>query len=242
MGNIKVIPNVLIHEFLIGASLSGVDPVGTEYSFDYDNESSGPFVVGDALSWTGGTGLLAVLVDNGTTGSMIIVLTSGIAPTDGLTITGAPSGATCDVDGIVTLIGDFDSGETVRRGRYRRYYNLADGGLIDIDETIAVDGFKVRDVLITAPGITAVSFYIVDRDSKSVFAGSETPVSGNAFREWKDFGIIVAPGCKFKVVGTGTLSDAGRIMFILENGWSASIFDFATSLGRDSRPPGMARP
>jgi hypothetical protein len=242
MALIKVIPNVLIHEFLTGASLSGVAPVNVEYSFDYDNEASGPFVVGDALSWTGGTGLLADLVDNGTTGSMTIVLISGVVPTDGLTITGAPSGATCDVDGVVTLVGDCDSNETIKRGRYRRYCNLADGGLIDIEESVAINGFRVKDVLISAPGITAVIFYVVDRDSNAVCAGSATVTTGNGFNEWIEPGLLVAPGCKFKVVGTGTLTDAGRIMFILDNGWGASVFDFAPSIGRESRPPGMDRP
>lgn len=165
MAEIKVIPNVLIHEFSTGASLSGVAP-------------------------TGGS----------------------------------------------------DSEETIKRGRYRRYYDLTDGGLVDIEESVAINGFRLKDVLISAPGITAAIFYVVDRDSNDVCAGSATITAGNGFVEWIEPGLLVAPGCKFKIVGTGTLSDAGRVMFILDSGWGASIFDFAPSLGRESRPPGKIRP
>jgi hypothetical protein len=74
------------------------------HSFDYDNEASGPFSTNDKLSWgsggTAGTGILLVLDDGGTTGNMIIHLTSGVAPTDNEEITNGT--ATCDVNGTVT--------------------------------------------------------------------------------------------------------------------------------------------
>jgi hypothetical protein len=68
----------------------------------YDNESGGPFTVGEILSWgtggTAGTGTLSVLDDQGSTGTMDFILLSGVVPVDGLTITGVLSGATCDAD------------------------------------------------------------------------------------------------------------------------------------------------
>lgn len=73
-----------------------------DVSFAYDNEASGPFIVGEPLSWTGGTGVLSSLTDNGTIGSMSVSVSSGVVPSDGLTITGGTSSATCDVDGTVT--------------------------------------------------------------------------------------------------------------------------------------------
>jgi hypothetical protein len=79
---------------------------GITHSFAYDNESGGPFQEDELLSWgtgvTSGTGLLLALDDNGATGNMYFQLLTGIAPTDGLTITGSTSSATCDVDGSVT--------------------------------------------------------------------------------------------------------------------------------------------
>lgn len=79
---------------------------GITHSFAYDNEAGGPFQEDEVLSWgtglTAGTGLLLALDDNGATGNIYIQLLTGIAPTDGLEITGGISSATCDVDGAVT--------------------------------------------------------------------------------------------------------------------------------------------
>lgn len=78
--------------------------VNITHSWDYDGETDGPFVVCDRLEWgsdeTAGTGLLLVLTDNGTTGSMAIHLTSGVAPSDNVSIASGPK--SCDVNGSVT--------------------------------------------------------------------------------------------------------------------------------------------
>lgn len=80
------------------------------HRFAYDGESSGPFVLGERLSWgsggTAGTGVLLVLDDDGSTGNFDIHLTSGVAPTDNETITGGTSSATCAVNGTVTEVSD----------------------------------------------------------------------------------------------------------------------------------------
>jgi hypothetical protein len=79
---------------------------GITHQWDYDNESGGPFSEDETLSWgtgaTAGTGILLALNDQGATGTMWIQLLTGVAPTDGLQITGGSSSATCDVDGSVT--------------------------------------------------------------------------------------------------------------------------------------------
>lgn len=58
----------------------------------------------EAVTWTGGTGQLIAVdnVDDDSTSKMWIQLLTGVAPTDGLTITGGSSGATNDVDTTVT--------------------------------------------------------------------------------------------------------------------------------------------
>jgi hypothetical protein len=79
---------------------------GITHQFAYDNEASGPFTEDEIISWgtgaTAGTGLLLALDDDGATGTIWMQLLTGVAPTDGLTITGGTSSATCDVNGTVT--------------------------------------------------------------------------------------------------------------------------------------------
>jgi len=79
---------------------------GITHEWDYDNEASGPFSENETLSWgtgsSAGTGALLALDDNGSTGTMWVQLLTGVPPTDGETITGGTSSATCDVDGTVT--------------------------------------------------------------------------------------------------------------------------------------------
>jgi hypothetical protein len=241
MSAIKVVPDVLIHRFLVGGVITGVVPTGVSYTFDYDNEAGGPFTLGEAISWTGGTGSLAVLVDDGATGSMTILLATGVAPSDGLTITGGASSATADVDGDITLVNYSDSVQTVRRGRYRLYSDLTDGGLVDIAEEDATNGFGIRSVLINVPGITSLQFSIVDRDGNAVSAGTELLSGGGGYIDWKGAGVVVPPGCKFKATGVGTVSSAGEIMFVFCPGWRASIFDNSVQLGSSNLVPDMDR-
>lgn len=76
------------------------------HQFDYNNETGGPFTLGEDLSWgtggTAGTGILSIIIDNGATGTIDFILTSGVLPTDTLTVTGTSSSATADVSGSVT--------------------------------------------------------------------------------------------------------------------------------------------
>src|SRR3990167_382670 len=72
------------------------------YRFAYDGEASGPFTVGETLTFgtPAGTAVLAELHDNGTTGFMTIgPMLSGSVPTDNSTIEGAT--ATANVNGTV---------------------------------------------------------------------------------------------------------------------------------------------
>ncbi|HMA79064.1 MAG TPA: hypothetical protein VKP88_08145 [Candidatus Paceibacterota bacterium] len=82
--------------------------LGTTHSCKYDNESGGPFTVGEILSFGDGqTGELIALTDDGTTGELFIRMISGsfdsngglILPADNATITGGLSSATANVNG-----------------------------------------------------------------------------------------------------------------------------------------------
>lgn len=135
-----------------------------------------------------------------------------------------------------------DSGETIRRGRYRKYSDLTDGGLIDIAEAIAHEGFTVQRVYVSMPGVTGIDLFVVDRDGDDSFVGNITLTAGNGYAEWEAPGIFIPPGCQFKAKSLQALTADGQLVFILGNGWDIAVFDEFPSLGRDNRPPGMDRP
>lgn len=79
-----------------------VGPLG--YRFEYDTEASGPFVVGETLTFASpaGTAVLSYFRDLGTVGEMYIgPMLSGTLPTDNSTILGGTSAATAAVNGAV---------------------------------------------------------------------------------------------------------------------------------------------
>lgn len=94
--------------FSVGGVASGEDYVlvGPQgFTFQYDAEASGPFVVGETLTFTSpaGTAVLAALVDQGTTGLMIMgPMVTGSVPVDNSTISGGTSSATAAVNGAVS--------------------------------------------------------------------------------------------------------------------------------------------
>lgn len=93
--------------FSVGGVVSGEDniqvgPLG--YRFSYDGEATGPFVVGETLTFTSpaGTAKVAAVRDLGSTGEIYIgPMLSGSVPSDNSTITGGTSGATAAVNGLV---------------------------------------------------------------------------------------------------------------------------------------------
>ena len=75
--------------------------LGTTHSCKYDNEASGPFTVGETLTFGGGaTAELIQLTDNGVDGILYFRLIGTTIPLDNETITGGTSSATANVDGI----------------------------------------------------------------------------------------------------------------------------------------------
>ena len=63
---------------------------------------TGTFNAFEAVSWTGGTGQMLAINSTTAATKMWIQLLTGVAPTDGLTITGGGSSATVDVNATVT--------------------------------------------------------------------------------------------------------------------------------------------
>lgn len=90
-------------------TLTGTLPnAGASHTLNYDNEASGPFTVGETLTFGGaGTAELLALDDNGLTGSMVIRMISGSTPADNESISGGTSSATADVDGAPAAVGGF---------------------------------------------------------------------------------------------------------------------------------------
>lgn len=64
----------------------------------YDNEASGPFVAeGALLTWSGGTGFIVTVVDQGTVGKLHVALISGVRPTNNQVLT--QGSTTADTNG-----------------------------------------------------------------------------------------------------------------------------------------------
>lgn len=113
------------HSFAYDGETGGAPATNDNYAwglfFNYDNESGGPFTVGEALTIGSAKARLLALDDNGLTGSMVVAVESG-TPADNDTITGLSSSATADVNGtpagastgggVMTLLAVDDDGAT----------------------------------------------------------------------------------------------------------------------------------
>ena len=74
------------------------------YQARYDNEASGPFVAeGANLTWTASVGFIVKVIDNGTTGTLIYALVSGVPADDGDVITQGSTTADTDLDSQLLL-------------------------------------------------------------------------------------------------------------------------------------------
>ena len=73
---------------------------GITHQFNYDNEVSGPITDSTVMTWTGGSGQVLAVDDNGTTGTIWFQLLTGTAPVNNDVVT--VGAATADVNGSVT--------------------------------------------------------------------------------------------------------------------------------------------
>lgn len=160
----------------VAGLVSGEDRVllgrdrGDHYSFAYDNETNGPFALGESLSWSGGAGTIQKLTDSGTTGTMEIRLTSGAVPSDNTPITGSTNSpaATCLVNGSVTAVPTLEKDTyTLTAG------NNSGNGTIVVNETISSDDPASGIVRVYNSSTTAY-----DRYAYTSFSGSTFTLSG----------------------------------------------------------------
>lgn len=75
---------------------------GITHEITVDTPSATDFSAVEAVSWSGGTGLMVAINDVNAPTKMWIQLLTGAAPTDNQVITGGTSGATCQVNVTVT--------------------------------------------------------------------------------------------------------------------------------------------
>lgn len=264
METIKVIPNVLIQRFINGASILGVAPVGgsvvgevvssvAELTGIYDLTLDIFPVVPDTLVLTftnSGTPADQNVFNVDADGELVHVAGSGNGGTGTLDfLTGAlhvelnvPGDYTGGADDIVA---DYDhggdSGETIERGRYRKYAALTDGGLVDIPIANNKCGYRVNAIFASLPGIATLDLEIVDREGHSASVGSITLSSGNGYRDCGFPGVFIAPGCQFKISTKAALSGDGEFMLVLGEGWAESPFAGSGILGSENRVPDMQR-
>lgn len=95
--------NVTFTALGLGSGTDRILVTALGYLYAYDNEVGGPFSLDETLTFTApaGTAKLEDLVDDGTTGWMIVRLLTGSVPQDNSTITGGTSLATGAVNGLV---------------------------------------------------------------------------------------------------------------------------------------------
>jgi hypothetical protein len=132
LGNNQIVPpnNVTVSIGGLVATEDYVTVAQRGYRFAYDGESGGPFQVGETLTFGGGAGtaILAELVDQGTTGYMIVSEPSVSVPVNNATITGGTSGATALING--TPASDIN----------KRQLNLATSLTTDAIVAVVVNG------------------------------------------------------------------------------------------------------
>ena len=160
-----------------------VAPLG--YMFAYDTEVSGPFTLGENLTFGTpvGTGVLCEIQDEGATGYMVIRHTGGTLPTDNTTIAGDSSSATAAVNGAVNAFID------VRQFTLSGALTTAGVTTVTVNEAIPQDTpatgvirIKRADSVYTnhtysARNIVAKTFTIGSTD----FSSNNAPASSNTY-------------------------------------------------------------
>jgi hypothetical protein len=132
--------------------------------FAYDNEAVGTFVEGELVTGTGETyGHLVSLLDNGTTGTMVLRNVHGTF-TDNMSLTGATNGATALVNGTVTSItpqkqapfGSFAGGTFFgARGVWLDHVAAADANNYQLIDSLGVTQNPSTSIAITVNGLVS---------------------------------------------------------------------------------------
>lgn len=239
-----------------GSSLS-VNGVEGEYytgvgdlRLNYDNEASGPFVQGERVDGTSGAyGYIVSLIDNGTSGTMVLRNIHGGFP-DGMTLSGETSGATADIDGTPDAItpnkqspfGTFAGGKFfVARGVWLTNYLGTDANNLVLTDSTNTTQTPPNTVAILVTGVVAgdtVSVFrttgdngIVDRSVYTSHASANTAGAGT-------FTVTATIASDTPTSGTIRVVDrdsAGN--FVSESSynytsWSGSVFTLSGTLSQ----------
>lgn len=202
----------------------------------------------EEVTWTGGTGqLLAVNNKAGASTSKIwIQLLSGVAPTDGQTITGTTSGADCDVD--VTVTARTISRPFVGASTGTALIGSYGLGLEVTDLTSADKVFDLDDTLVTPPNyVTFTVSGLVSAEDRILVApwdGASTDPEGNPAIETDQLGlnttlnasgqtsIVCDSAIPVDTPSTGTVRvvlDDGNHRRVAYTSWAGSTFTTAST-------------
>ena len=155
---------------------------GITHEFTVDT-ATGTFALVEAVSWTGGTGQM-LAIDSPTAGTkMWIQLLSGVAPTDGVVITGGISAATVAINVTVTdrsaLITTPFVGASTGSAIIGSYgLTLLTGDLSSADKVFDLTNAQItppNNVTFTVGGLVATEDYVTVSD----WDGTTTDVDGN---------------------------------------------------------------
>ena len=177
------------------------DEIAWGLKVDYDNESGGPFAVGDAV-YIGGSnakrGRVLAVDDNGLTGSLILQMEAG-TPADNDTIAVQPSGATADVNG--TPVGQATGGGTAV--------------LLAVDDDGITGNLYVQITRGTAPADNAICYNSTNAANTTTVNGTPTQrtVSPAFIGQSTGSNIIGAYGIGFEAADVG----ASDTLFDLTN-------------------------
>lgn len=165
------------------------DEIAWGLFFNYDNESGGPFTVGEALTIGSATGRLLALDDNGVTGSMVVSVESG-TPADNDTITGSSSSATADVNGV-------PAGQATGGGK---------AVLLAVDDDGTTGNLYVQLITGTAPADNAVCYDTTDTSGQTTVNGTPTQrtISPEFIGQSTGSNIIGAYGIGFQAADVGS--------------------------------------
>lgn len=135
------------------------------------------------------------------------------------------------IDGTAT--NGTDSEETLFRGRIRKFTSGTKGGLFTAPAQI---GMRVRNVMWNLPaGATpTVTISLVDGDGFAYVLNTMAAVSSAV--EFRNEGVLVPPGWKLKVASTHVCTAQGRVLVLLDRGWSVGPFDVMATLGKETLP------
>lgn len=132
-----------------------------------------------------------------------------------------------------------DSGDTLFRGRYRKYEACTEGGLFEV---APLAGATIREIQWNLPGLTNLDVFVQDDDGVDYLMHNSTDVSG--FYIFTSAGKQIPPTFKLKAVGTTAagLTGDGRFVAIFGQGWGQQGMARTAGLGSEDIPPGKPAP